>query len=748
MDNWRDDLAIACCDANCDDLSAQVQDAELCWVGAPWSGREGSDRMASMQQQRQYQGLLGGSPAQVASPLQRNNGTLQGGSGGSGGVTYQHPHNGGGHAQHHQQQNTFHTAPIEGNGMHFGEASIIPIRSFDYSHFKDGGNDMVPDPEPASESGSAAAVLPTNAAKTSPNIHNKIEREDAPESSPMSPARGTVHRDTTSPPAAPHFISGVPTFLPSFAQIKVSQVSAHPLGSHVLLISDAGLLYSYGLNDYGQLGIGLKTHVSGFHRGHIMTPTIVTPLVEHGGKAIACAAGVNHSLVVVKTEERRLVRSRSLEPAPAVLGNNSQHQYQQYQRQREDDCYSSAGPYASNETVVHHQLYGFGRNDFMKIGLMSPKRTKTGGGGPSDDEREGVVLPRRVALRCRVQSEGSYYASSPQGIFAIAASAEHSAALVRRVSGDVELYTWGNAMKGALGLPQSLEVLDGGSGLATPTDRVGTSSSLAVSVVPVPSFVASLSRTYQPEARSASMLLWDEEEHPVNLSLGRHCSFVTTSLGRCFSFGMSEEGMLGLGEGISEAPQPSEICLPRESRGEVIRSISAGALHVVASTKSGRVYAWGCRSHTGLGGRAKACSGGYSFGDGNTRTMINTMASDEQVEVDDGTSIAWSPEPVAIGPDPDAENATETSLSSFSADQPPSPTRIIQACAGYDSTVYVADSGHVLSCGKSSGRLGLGELPKSEHTVGDPRPLLGGLRLWQRRQLKKKPILTRGATVS
>lgn len=182
-------------------------------------------------------------------------------------------------------------------------------------------------------------------------------------------------------------LHGVPTFSPMFSQVKITQISTHPKGSHGLLISDAGLLYSYGLNDYGQLGIGVRSSPRGSDHGFVATPTIVTPLLEHGGKAIACAAGVSHSLVVVVTEARRLIKSRSM---------NHMYNY--------DDANTS-------EPVVHHQMYGFGRNDFMKIGLVSPRLAKPG----SQDEMECVVLPRRVALRCKVRHD---YDSDtlPQGI--------------------------------------------------------------------------------------------------------------------------------------------------------------------------------------------------------------------------------------------------------------------------------------------------------------------------------------------
>jgi alpha-tubulin suppressor-like RCC1 family protein len=545
------------------------------------------------------------------------------------------------------------------------ESSIAPIRSFDYSQFYDGGNAMHVEPE------------------------------------------GVPHKISL-------FYHGVPSFLSSLANVKIKSVSAHPLGSHVLLISKAGLLYSYGLNNYGQLGIGLKSSVNSLHRGYIMAPTIVTPLVENGGKAVACAAGVSHSLVVVETEERRLVKARSFDQA-----NHRHHQAgrsRRYNRSQSD-----------TESVSYHQLYGFGRNDYMKIGLASPKISKH-----NADEMESVLLPHRVGLRCSVRSQESWddHESLTQGIFDIAASSDHSAALVRRASGDVELYTWGNAMYSALGLPQPT------TGIVQNNSKSPHSSSikkLPVRIVPVPSFVASLSKSSNPDAKIKSQLM--DEEYPTNISLGRHCSFVATSAGRCFSFGESEEGMLGLGENVLEAERPTEILMPREARDDMIVSVSAGSSHVLARTKSGLVYGWGTRCQVGL-----PCASKPSKEQLAVKSKKKGYALPLEV-----VDIAWTPERINISNtspqhQPDISNSPDLSET------------VVEACAGFDCSIFILNSGKVYSTGKNSGRLGQGELYED---VKRPKPLFGGLYLWRKKNEKgktnvRKPptgkqILKRGA---
>jgi alpha-tubulin suppressor-like RCC1 family protein len=580
----------------------------------------------------------------------------------------------------------FRSAPMQFDSSHvFDESSIVPIKSFDYSQFYEGGNDMLPD----------------------------SRYDDVP--------------GGASPKAAqqqPLLFHGIPTFLPFFANIKVRHVSAHPLGAHVLLISQPGILYSYGLNIHGQLGIGILSSPRDVHQGYVMKPTVVTPLLENGGKAVVCAAGVTHSLVVVEMEEERIQKARfstaanissSLEPRPDVL--------------RMRHLSSDSSHHSTRSSIVkHHQVYGFGRNDHLKMGLVSPKEI------PPDmptlapyllEEMECVPLPRRVALRCSVVYPSKHWisdissteedAAPPMGIFAIAASVEHSAALVRRTSGDVALYTWGNATFGALGLPEP-ETLDG---TLVPT-------STAFCIVPVPTLVAGLSQSANPEVLSQSLLR--NGEFPAKVSLSRCCSFVVTNMGRCFSFGTSEGGMLGLGRDVIETHTPMEIALPGASRGERIVSVSAGALHASVGTSIGNVYSWGARGHCG-----------FPIQRSTPATPVQqprkppTMKGPTPIE--ELMQFEWSPRQVLCSSlersrstmDPSGRN--ESDLSS-------DPVKIVLVHAGHDCSFFVTERGVVLSSGKASGRLGQGE---TDHDVTAPKPLFGGLHLFQQ---ENHPIRT------
>ena len=199
---------------------------------------------------------------------------------------------------------------------------------------------------------------------------------------------------TTLSPAVLH---GVPTCL--LREIRISAISAHALGSHVLLISTEALLFSYGSNQNGQLGLGISQQF-------ISTPTLVTAVLEGGGKTLHCAAGVDYSLIVVKTNEER-VRNTGLQRLDSDASEDRQQSH-------------------------HHQVYGFGSNKKNKLGLYN---------NTTDTNR---TLPHRVALHAKVEQPDNV------GIFCVAAAKNHSAALVKQRGGAIDLYMWGES--GALGL--------------------------------------------------------------------------------------------------------------------------------------------------------------------------------------------------------------------------------------------------------------------------------------------------------
>lgn len=659
-------------------------------------------------------------------------------------------------------------SPLRDDAMSYegdDEDRVVSMPSFDYSHFGNGGNDMVPT-SPARNRQRLqvdVAEIDVNLGFKRPQTALHSTRELSRVLSAPFPQRKATSAAVT---CAPPLFHGVPTFLPSLLQVRIQQVSAHPRGSHVLMISAEALLFSYGLNDHGQLGIGIKSPATGqgneLGDRYVWTPTIITPLLENGGKAIACAAGESHSLVVVSTEGRRVMKSQS----PKVENGTSVIQMSRVsssppgidtnrERRGDESEHSTSSASGAAESVWHHQLYGFGRNNFMKIGLIHPRRKGSTEQQMSPepppsaseanlaieshhDDLEDVLLPHRVALHCTVWPEKGGHEESqksgscsgmalsklpPQGIFALSASSEHSAALVRRATGDIELYTWGNAAYHALGLSQEK-----------------LSKLKANKICPVPTLVEELSCFSKEVSPKPTKQLLDSDppESPIDVSLGPYSTFVVTSKGRCFSFGISYDGMLGHGRNVTEVKEPNAISFPGTSH---VVSVSAGTGHVMALADCGRVYTWG-----------KNTDGRLGLGDNHASTASENSTDMER-------TMEWTPQEL---PPPSRMATLYGFPPTASGRRPPAAAPadvgygpVVQVCAGLDCSIFVTSCGQVLSCGKQSGRLGLGELEKDVHS---PTSLFGGLRLWYRpvarpprkaspSPAKNRPVLKRGLTL-
>jgi alpha-tubulin suppressor-like RCC1 family protein len=717
---WTDDIAGMCCDMNVTTCS-------------PWGTTNGlangtgtSNGMVG-HSERPHDGLFGGAPLQASisatntvseiethqhhvvrmevneSATDYDNAIHT--SNDDRGVTQQLP-------AHHSQWNSIIYDKTFSN---FDDESvdILPIKSFDYSQYNETSG--------------------IDAMSESPYQYDNTDLQVGEGSSYTNHSHGkkTSHHQQKQQQQLFH---GIPTFISHFSNVKIQQVSANPMGAHVLLISQPGILYSYGLNTYGQLGIGILSSNREIHQGYIMRPTIVTSLLENGGKAIACAAGVSHSLVVVEVEGKRIIKSQSFEmvlqkqPLPRnVLSSTTSTIFRT--RQLSDIDNSSNNSSSESVTVKHQQVYGFGRNDYMKIGLVSPKIStstnipanvpSTATAGHNLDNIDCVTLPHRVALRCSVEynnytnhrsSNGSHQRQQHQmqGIFAISASAEHSAALVHKQNGDVELYTWGNATYGTLGLPPSSCI--------TPLPMATTTLRIA----PHPSLVACISKSSQVDARSPSLLLRDLHEYPIDISLSRCCSFVVTNIGRCFSFGTSEDGMLGLGRNVTETHVPMEVTIPKHAQHEKVISVSAGAAHVTICTDEGNVYSWGARSPAGFDVHTSTSTMQQS------KNRKQPTLLKEPTPIEELIQFEWSPRLVDFSTTM-VDNFKKSRYSISDSTR----RKIVQARAGYDCTFFVTQYGKVLSTGKCSGRIGQGEC---DTDVTIPKPLYGGLHLFQQNE--------------
>lgn len=614
-----------------------------------------------------------------------------------------------------------------------GGDDINLLPSFDYSHYAVDDESRVAAASPHSSVGhleplhedrptesSWASLVATGAAGGSPNntaapqkrgicdndnaavptcdtvemscggLHSMTSFDDACHGNDMLEADKSmsIPSEAPDPPALLH---GIPTFVSALSTVFVTKVSAHPSGSHVLLISREALLFSYGRNHHGQLGNGRQED------HFVRNPAIVTPLLERGGKAIDCAAGVNHSLVIVQTIGDRVGLQSS----------------------------SSLSDDSTSPTLTHHQVYAFGRNDYMKLGLndpssapsaASPKQRSNGNASTAQsslvDEGKGleddVLLPRSVRL-------GVTFSPCPQdgtnedrgltlprrGIFAIAASDHHSAALVRTDADVIELYTWGKASRGALGLGSHVrEVggLDPSRAVANRPDKVAKPTikkrlSALPRAVAIPNIIQSLSK--RP--------INGRKPHPCSISLGPECTAVLLSDGKVITFGSSSDGLLGLGKEIETMIEPTEITFGYSSSSTIptsIAKISHGSRHAIAIAKDGSAFSWGLSDHGRLGYRPQ----GQDLLKG-VQILKQIEKKGKETKSDKRKRIIWSPRKVHFHE---------------------SVSGLVNACAGFDNTVFHTEAGDVLSCGRMSGRLGQGEIVLDVH---HPTPMFGGLRL-------------------
>lgn len=632
---------------------------------------------------------------------------------------------------------------------------------------------------------------------------------------PVPPRTHSKNHPESRPPTGPFAYSsglpGVPSFLSHLSQIRITRVSAHPRGHHVLLVSNDGLLFSYGSNDRGQLGLG-KEHTKA------NTPQLITPLLENGGKTINCAAGFNYSLVVVRTEASRIAHRRR------------QHQQQGPHTQN----FNGKKTTNINERNAHHQMYGFGCNDHMKLGLLDPEKTlnksysngsprrRLRGNGPDTslidspelrspsslastsssvgDESivdrsatitSDVFLPRRVALHCKIvpkkESQGAMaqqskatVATFPYGIFSVAASIDHSAALVRRPSGAVELYTWGRGEEGRLGLPMPGGVFQA----STPTRRWDTlcctsldnddetlnslidetgspsfdankthsnQSTLSQYFVPTPTMVTSLSfvlgfekaahpplpqktnadkrnqalsrsprknqRKNSPVSKNETKSLLLESEYLVKLALGPCCTHVITSNGRWLVFGSSSDGLLALGGNIDHSYQPKEVHLPLAFAFEKMASISIGEKHGIALTTTGKAFTWGKSPYGALGHSSKVY-----IPIPQPVVLPTKTSSFRRIGDALNSRLALNLRGKRRTQAKTRNNDGPKETSSFDT----SP--VVYVHAGVDLSVLIQRSGSILTCGRQSGRLGQGEVSMC---VSTPTEIFGGIRMWR-----------------
>jgi len=536
-------------------------------------------------------------------------------------------------------------------------------------------------------------------------------------------------------------IPGIPQKVSFFQDLRVTTISTHPMGNHVLFISSEGLLFAFGDNTFGQCGVGATAIPN------ITEPTMVTAFLENGGKASAISAGVDYSLVVVRTNLERiekLLRSKHQQNSTtgrtilSTTHSNSNVASTTINHHPPPSSIittatttslasgSSTGSGSMMTHVGHHQMYAFGNNEGDKLGLINGKSTlattNTTMASPNycNNNHNIVPLPRRVALHSKIFSDEDYNmpprrgkrrngstATSTNawfhsavsedfptpGIFCVEASQYHSMALVHLPDGTIELYSWGispSVEYGALGCTSSF------------TEDTLTSLSTTPTVV----------LTSRPTPFSSRSRKNDNNDFPLRISLGLHCSFITYKSGQVLSMGYSSDGLLGLGPGIISAAQPTPIVFEKSTNSGgnvIIRQVSVGHRHAIAISSAGKAYSWGIRANGRLGQ-----GNNYHNSSPHGRSHPRIHGSEEE------GSIVWTPQLVAFEYGNNSEYNHNNNVRGSA--------KVYRAAAGPDASIFILSDGQVLSCGKQSGQLGQGTVTSDSMKL---TPMFGGLYLWK-----------------
>jgi alpha-tubulin suppressor-like RCC1 family protein len=83
------------------------------------------------------------------------------------------------------------------------------------------------------------------------------------------------------------------------------------------------------------------------------------------------------------------------------------------------------------------------------------------------------------------------------------------------------------------------------------------------------------------------------------IAAGSRYSLLVTDDGQVYTFGENRRGQLGIGAGQKIAYEPERV--EGALRDDPVRLVAAGDEHVIVSTESGKVYAWGANAHGQLG---------------------------------------------------------------------------------------------------------------------------------------------------
>ncbi|MFI4989853.1 MAG: RCC1 domain-containing protein [Solirubrobacterales bacterium] len=310
-------------------------------------------------------------------------------------------------------------------------------------------------------------------------------------------------------------------------------------GRFTLALTSTGQLYSFGSNQYGQLGVAGGSGAPGANP----TPQLVS-LPGASGRIAQLAAGFSHSLVLSTTGELYTFGENQFGQLGRATNSGSESANHTPERivlpgASGQVVQVAAGYEQSLALTSTGQLYAFGGNRFGQLG----KATNAGSGTPNP-------TPAPVALP-----------GASDAVVQIAAGYEQSLAL----TSTGQLYAFGGNRFGQLGKATNSE---------TPTPNpTPTPVGLPALVGPVTAIAA-----------------------------GGFHTLALTSNGLIYAFGRNQSGELGnaANNGSEKAnATPAPVPLPGASAPAI--ALSAGSFHSLAITASGELYAFGSNLEGQLG---------------------------------------------------------------------------------------------------------------------------------------------------
>lgn len=351
---------------------------------------------------------------------------------------------------------------------------------------------------------------------------------------------GSGYEEPEVPPSGAIFTFGKSKFAenaPSKFWIKRDLIVAISCGDeHTAVVTQTGRLFTFGSNEFGQLGLG--------HNENVLKPSCVKVLKPD--KVLAVACGKTHTVVGMISGRLWAFGNN----AEGQLGIGREHETVnkpfEVQIDLEDPMIAIAS--GSSHTLALGQsgtVYVWGSNKEGQLGL-----------GAEGEESLFVPTP----LLAFIASVGP--------VKAISCGYYHSALVTMPFSdqrdvtepepsggnpGGGSLYTFGEADGGKLGLGKNV-----------------TSEADVPTRVDIP------------------------DESIVDVSCGGDHTLALTSNGEVFSFGTSSNGQLGLGTRILETPQPQKI---KGGGSHRIVRISCGENHTALVTEDGKLLTFGDGRH-------------------------------------------------------------------------------------------------------------------------------------------------------